>query len=192
MRKRRVFKSKHTCATCNLKNARSSACAAVQVCDVCRPAHAKDCDECKAHTARVWTDGASKGNPGPAGWGFHMEKANGEVLEVCGFLGRTTNNVAEYQAVIAAINFAGQEGVRELAIVSDSMIVIQQIRGAWKARIRMRVLRDRVRDAARTAGIIKLTAKHVLRENNIDADRLANKAMETKCDLDVQRTVKNG
>src|ERR1051326_7987869 len=75
----------------------------------------------------AWIDGAARGNPGPAGYRGHMKKT-GEIIEASGFLGRTTNNVAEYAGLIDALTVAVSEGAREVEIISDSELLVKQMR----------------------------------------------------------------
>ncbi|MCZ6833690.1 MAG: ribonuclease HI family protein, partial [Acidobacteria bacterium] len=82
---------------------------------------------------RVHIDGGARGNPGPAGFGVHVEDATGKVVaELYGFLGRATNNVAEYTAFIVALEWARAQGVNQLQVYSDSQLLVRQIEGAYK------------------------------------------------------------
>src|SRR5581483_5545819 len=75
----------------------------------------------------AYVDGASRGNPGPAGFGVYMTTDAGEVIEICGFLGTTTNNVAEYSGLLEALATARAEGATEVDIISDSLLLVNQM-----------------------------------------------------------------
>ncbi len=130
----------------------------------------------KKSGSRAWIDGASRGNPGEAGFGVYFE-TGGEVHEITGFLGRTTNNVAEYAALVAALTFAGRRKLRRLTLYSDSQLLVRQLEGAYKVKaahlvpIFLKVMRLR-------RAIPELDIHHVPREENKDADRLANLAID--------------
>jgi ribonuclease HI len=129
---------------------------------------------------KVFIDGASRGNPGEAGFGVHVtDEAGREVAALYGYLGRATNNVAEYEALLHALRWALARGARRLAIFSDSELVVKQMSGAYKVKhpdmqARNREAQGLLRrfDAARIA--------HVPREQNREADRLANRALDEK------------
>jgi len=130
------------------------------------------------HRAQAWIDGASRGNPGAAGFGVHFERDD-SVEELVGFLGQTTNNVAEYAALIAALTLAGRHGVEDLTIYSDSQLLVRQVEGAYKVKaphlvpIFLKVLQLRNEVAS-------CKIHHVRREENRDADRLANLAIDSR------------
>ncbi len=130
------------------------------------------------HHAKAWIDGASRGNPGAAGFGVHFEGSDG-VEELVGFLGQTTNNVAEYAALIAALTLAQRQGVENITIFSDSQLLVRQVEGAYKVKaphlvpIFLKVLQLR-------NSISSCQIHHVRREQNRDADRLANFAIDTR------------
>jgi ribonuclease HI len=124
------------------------------------------------------TDGGARGNPGPAGIGVVLKDADGIVIdEIAEPIGETTNNVAEYEALIAGLELALDRGVSELEIYLDSELVVSQLEGKWKIR------NDRLRGLAVTARALLgrfdvATIKHVRRSQNTHADRLANRAMD--------------
>lgn len=126
----------------------------------------------------VLTDGASRGNPGPAGAGWVLRSEGGQVLQEGGaFLGKRTNNEAEYEAVIAGLKAAAQLGVRDVVLVSDSELVVRQINGKY------RIKNDRllpIHQAARELiqQFRRFDIRHVPREQNADADRCANRAID--------------
>ncbi|HEX7159776.1 MAG TPA: YbgC/FadM family acyl-CoA thioesterase [Trebonia sp.] len=124
----------------------------------------------------VYTDGASRGNPGPAGAGWLLVDGDGQVCEEGVLpLGRTTNNVAEYRAVIAALERARELGATRVTLRSDSELLIQQLSGAYRVRAeRLQPLYRRVQELA--CAFERVTYEHVPREQNRRADRLANQA----------------
>ncbi len=125
------------------------------------------------------TDGGSRGNPGPSGIGVVIEDAQtGEVLEEhAKFLGRTTNNQAEYQAVILALSRAVALGAREIEIVADSELLIKQAKGEYRVKNPDLQLRFREMKGLE-AQLGRVQYRHVRRELNKAADALANKAMD--------------
>ena len=86
--------------------------------------------ECGRGWATLYTDGAARGNPGPAGAGAHLEDARGRCLaEVSHYLGETTNNVAEYSALLVGLERARELGILELEVRADSQLMVRQMRG---------------------------------------------------------------
>jgi ribonuclease HI len=125
----------------------------------------------------AFVDGASRGNPGPAGFGVFMTTDGGEIIELCGYLGTTTNNVAEYAGLIEALLVAKQEGATEVDIVSDSLLLVNQILG--KYRVKHPNLIPLYTKAVRlTREFRRFSIRHTLRAGNKDADRLANLAVD--------------
>jgi len=128
--------------------------------------------------ARLSTDGGARGNPGPAAYGYVLEAADGTVLAARGeAIGVATNNVAEYRALLAGLEKAVELGVDELEVVSDSELVVKQMRGEY--RVKNAALRELSAEAARVArriGAVTYTA--VRREHNELADRLVNEALD--------------
>jgi len=122
-------------------------------------------------------DGGSRGNPGPAGYGVHIEQDDGTIAELKESLGLATNNVAEYSALLAALRWAAAHGVRALHIRSDSELLVKQMKGEYRVKNPgLQPLYDEARALARQIG--RVTFEHVRREFNKDADRLANEAMD--------------
>jgi len=123
-------------------------------------------------------DGGARGNPGPAGYGAYVEDEEGRVVgELSGFLGVTTNNVAEYHGLLAALSFAHRLGARALVVHADSELVVKQMNGQYKVKHeKLRPLFLEARELA--SGLPRFTIRHVRREQNRDADRLANEAMD--------------
>ena len=128
-------------------------------------------------SARANVDGGSRGNPGPAGYGVHIEQDDGTVVELKGSLGVTTNNVAEYSGLIAALTWAAQQGISRLQVRADSNLLVKQMRGEYRVKSPgLQPLYEQARALARQIGHV--TFEHVRREFNKDADRLANEAMD--------------
>jgi len=127
--------------------------------------------------ARANVDGGSRGNPGPAGYGVHIEQDDGTVVELKESLGLTTNNVAEYSGLIAALRWAASHGISRLHVRADSELLVKQMRGEYRVKSPgLQPLFEQARALARQIG--NVTFEHVRREFNKDADRLANEAMD--------------
>jgi ribonuclease HI len=128
----------------------------------------------------VHIDGASRGNPGDAGFGvFASDAAAGTEARLHGYLGRATNNAAEYQALLHALRWALAQGARRLTIRSDSELVVRQVRGVY--RVKHPALIPLYREAMGLIGRFEaVKLEHVPREQNREADRLANLALDTR------------
>ncbi len=128
--------------------------------------------------ARLFTDGGARGNPGPAAAAFVLEAGDGTVLAARGeTIGIATNNVAEYRALVAGLEQAREFGVDELEVVSDSELLVKQMRGEYK--VKNAALRELSAEAARLAGEIgEVRYTAVRREHNELADRLVNEALD--------------
>jgi ribonuclease HI len=128
--------------------------------------------------ARVFTDGGARGNPGPAAYAYVLEAEDGTTLDArAEAIGTATNNVAEYRALLAGLDAALAAGVTELEVVSDSELLVKQMRGEY--RVKNPALREFSVAAARLAreiGDVRYTA--VRREHNELADRLVNEALD--------------
>jgi probable phosphoglycerate mutase len=128
--------------------------------------------------ARLSTDGGARGNPGPAAYGYVLEAEDGTVLDARGeAIGVATNNVAEYSALIAGLEKAAELGVDNLEVVSDSELLVKQMRGEY--RVKNETLQDLNLEAerlARRVGRVRYTA--VRREHNQLADKLVNEALD--------------
>ena len=126
----------------------------------------------------AYCDGGSRGNPGPAGFGVYIEGPDGEKLEeLSEFLGRATNNVAEYSALLAALDWALRAGHPRLRVVGDSELLVKQMQGRYKvASPDLRPLYEEAK--RRVAQLEGFRIEHVLRGKNQQADRLANLAMD--------------
>jgi ribonuclease HI len=124
------------------------------------------------------TDGGARGNPGPAGYGVVIHDSAGhKVAALSQYLGRQTNNFAEYQALIAALEYAVEPGPRALKVVSDSELMVRQIKGIYK--VKDPTLRDlHARACQLISKLDWFSIEHVLRGHNREADELANAAMD--------------
>jgi ribonuclease HI len=123
---------------------------------------------------RAFIDGAARGNPGPAGAGVWVESRGEDGAEEhFEALGRTTNNVAEYRALLLALSRAKELGADEVELFSDSLLLVEQVNGNY--RVKAEHLKPLVSEAVRRAkGFARFKIAHVRRERNKNADRLAN------------------
>ena len=128
--------------------------------------------------ARLFTDGGARGNPGPAAYAFVIEAEDDTVLASNGQpIGVATNNVAEYRALVAGLERAAELGIDELEVVSDSELLVKQMRGEY--RVKNEVLKDLNRQAAGLATRFRrVDYTAVRREHNELADRLVNEALD--------------
>src|ERR1700675_2928290 len=128
------------------------------------------------HIANI--DGASRGNPGPASYAIVVRDPAGKIiLELAKNLGRETNNVAEYYALLAALDYATTYGITALRIRSDSELLVRQMQGRYKVKSPdLKQLHERASKLARQLGYFAI--EHVPREMNRDADALANVALD--------------
>jgi ribonuclease HI len=128
--------------------------------------------------ARLSTDGGARGNPGPAAYGYVLETEDGTVLAAHGeAIGEATNNVAEYRALIAGLEKAAELGIDYLEVVSDSELLVKQMRGEYK--VKNAALRELSLEAAGLARRVgRVTYRAVRREHNELADRLVNEALD--------------
>jgi len=128
----------------------------------------------------IHIDGASRGNPGEAGFGVYVTTPEGEpVAELYGYLGRASNNVAEYQALIHALRYALESGAQRVRLFSDSELVVRQMSGQYRVKHPDMVPLHREAAALRSR-FREARLEHVRREHNREADRLANRALDTK------------
>lgn len=129
-------------------------------------------------TITAFCDGGARGNPGPAGFGVYIEDERGEKLaELSEYLGIRTNNYAEYSGLLAALEFALRYDHPRLKVVSDSELMVKQIKGQYQ--VKSPDLRPLYEEAKRRiAGLEWFQIQHVLRNKNREADRLANEAMD--------------
>jgi ribonuclease HI len=125
-------------------------------------------------------DGASRSNPGEAAFGVYVTTPEGaEVAELYGYLGPASNNVAEYQALLHGLRYALARGARKVHVFSDSELVVRQMSGAYRVKHPAMVpLHREARDLVR--GFEEFRLAHVRREQNKEADRLANRALDER------------
>ncbi len=131
-----------------------------------------------AHFLVAHSDGGARGNPGPAGFGVVIKDETGKkVAALSEYLGHQTNNFAEYQGLIAALEYAIQNGPKALKLISDSELLVRQIKGIYK--VKNPTLQDlHARAKELIAQLEWFSIGHALREHNQEADRLANDAMD--------------
>jgi ribonuclease HI len=129
-----------------------------------------------AHVAQI--DGAARGNPGQAAYAVVLRGPDGARIESFGkYIGRTTNNVAEYYALIAALDAAAARGIRRLHVESDSELLVRQMQGHYKVRSAdLRPLHERAQKASKA--LEHFSIDHIPRERNADADAVANAALD--------------
>jgi ribonuclease HI len=127
----------------------------------------------------VNVDGGSRGNPGPAAIAAVAADPSGEVLaERSETIGETTNNVAEYRALLLGIDLARELGADEVEFVGDSMLIVEQVRGNWKVKQEhLRPLHTKATDALRDLG--SWSIRHVKRDENSRADELLNEELNS-------------
>jgi ribonuclease HI len=122
-------------------------------------------------------DGGSRGNPGPAAYGVRIEQADGTIVELKQALEPCTNNVAEYKGLLAALRWAVTHRTTSLRVRSDSELLVKQMRGEYRVKSSgLQPLYEEACALARRIG--RVTFEHVPRELNMEADRLANEAMD--------------
>ena len=125
-------------------------------------------------------DGGARGNPGPAAYGVVVRNAKGETIKEWGeYLGVQTNNVAEYSGLIAALEYAVRENHKSVKVLSDSELLVRQMRGQYKVKNpALRELFERAQTLTRKLGHFSI--EHVMRERNREADRLVNQALDSR------------
>jgi probable phosphoglycerate mutase len=123
-------------------------------------------------------DGGSRGNPGPSGYGAVVEDAQGGVVaELSEYLGKQTNNYAEYHGLLAALKWSLENGVKHLRVISDSELMVKQMKGQYKVNSPgLRPLWEEAKSLSRH--FERFEIRHTLRGGNKEADRLANEAMD--------------
>lgn len=123
-------------------------------------------------------DGGSRGNPGPAAYGVVMRDGRGEIVaSLKKYIGQNTNNVAEYFALIAALDYAQTHGIRALRVESDSELLVKQMRGQYKVKSEeLKPLFERAKKMSQTLEMFRI--EHVYREQNREADALVNQALD--------------
>jgi ribonuclease HI len=139
-------------------------------------AHAEAKPAAAAYRANI--DGASRNNPGPAAYGVVIRDPRGEIVaRLKKYIGRMTNNVAEYYGLIAALDYAQSHGIRALRVESDSELLVKQMRGEYKVKhADLRPLFERAKKMSQALESFRI--EHVYRERNREADALANEALD--------------
>ncbi len=140
--------------------------------------HREDSNTPPAHHLIAHSDGGARGNPGPAGYGVVIQDQSGrKVAHLSEYLGHQTNNFAEYQGLIAALEYAIQHGPKALKLISDSELLVRQIKGIYKVKNpTLKDLHGRAKELI--AQLEWFSIGHAFREHNQEADRLANEAMD--------------
>src|SRR5450631_1909321 len=130
------------------------------------------------HYLIAHSDGGARGNPGPAGYGVVIQdEAGRKVAALSQYLGHQTNNFAEYQGLIAALEYAIEHGHTSLKLISDSELLVRQIKGIYKVKnLTLQELHGRAKELI--AKLEWFSIDHALREHNREADELANQAMD--------------
>jgi len=130
------------------------------------------------HYLVAYSDGGARGNPGPAGYGVVIRDESGrKVAALSEYLGHQTNNFAEYQGLIAALEYALQHSPKALKLISDSELLVRQIKGIYKVKnATLQELHGRAKELI--AQLDWFSIGHAMREHNQEADRLANEAMD--------------
>ncbi len=130
----------------------------------------------------IYTDGASRGNPGQASYGFTISDNLGKLIYQEGkYIGIATNNVAEYSAVLAALKWIKEniKGKTQIEFYADSKLVVEQLSGRYKIKSpHLRLIIEEINKLAVSLGSVKFT--HIFREKNILADKLANQALDSQ------------
>lgn len=126
----------------------------------------------------AYIDGASRGNPGDAAYGVRVCDADGnEVARFGGYLGRQTNNFAEYRGLIAALEWAGEQSVEALRVRSDSQLLVRQMQGRYRVKsASLRPLWEEANELAQGLALFRI--EHVRREHNVEADSMANEVLD--------------
>ena len=141
------------------------------------------------HYLVAHSDGGARGNPGPAGYGVVLKDESGrKVAALSEYLGHQTNNFAEYQGLIAALEYALEHGPKALKLISDSELLVRQIKGIYKVKSpTLQDLHGRAKELI--AKLEWFSIGHALREHNQEADQLANEAMDKGMGRSVSRIV---
>ena len=129
----------------------------------------------------AFIDGSSLGNPGEAGYGVVLKDEGGKIVATVGrYIGRATNNVAEYRGLLSCLELAKQYGVSSLTVYSDSQLLVNQIRGIYRVRAsHLQEIHGRILDMIASSGM-RFEIVHVPREKNREADGLARQAIRIR------------
>ncbi len=141
----------------------------------------------QTHQIIIHTDGGSRGNPGPAAAGFVLTDPAGTQLQAKGiFIGRATNNVAEYTALVKALESAKQIGAKQVTVFSDSELLVKQVNGEY--RVKSEQLRPLFQQARKLLGEFEnWKVQHIARDKNKEADKLVNRVLDCRQDIIVNR-----
>lgn len=144
------------------------------------PAPARVLSSAGESAVRIYSDGASRGNPGPSGAGAVIARTDGSILERLGkYLGKQTNNHAEYMGVIIGLRRAKELGAREVEVYADSQLMIRQLGGQY--RLKSPTLKPLFDEAmAMLKGFARVRLVHIPREMNGDADEMSNRAIDER------------
>ncbi|MFA5072677.1 MAG: ribonuclease HI family protein [Nitrospirota bacterium] len=133
----------------------------------------------------MYTDGASRNNPGEAGAGVHIMENNKPVIQLARYLGKTTNNIAEYSAAIMGLEYAVQHVATRVTLLADSELLVKQLNGQYK--VKNEGLKPLYLQAKKLmAHIGSVEVQYIPREMNREADALANKAIDEKVNPKIQ------
>jgi ribonuclease HI len=134
----------------------------------------------RAKRTRLYTDGAARGNPGPAGAGAVILNPDGHIVAKIGkFLGESTNNVAEYMGLILGLKRAKAMGIKELEVYSDSELLVKQLAGEYQVKAdHLRPLHDEAKVLLQGFSFIQV--RHIAREENAQADAMSNRAIDER------------
>jgi ribonuclease HI len=134
-------------------------------------------DAASSGSATANIDGGSRGNPGPAAYGAYIQRDSGEIVQLKGFIPHSTNNVAEYNGLLHALQWAVDEGITKLHVRADSELLVKQMTGVYRVKNPgLLPLFEQAKSLTRRIG--RVTFEHVRREFNKEADRLCNEAMD--------------
>lgn len=133
-------------------------------------------------TWTIFTDGGSRGNPGPAGYAYIIKRPGQADIEIKCYLGKTTNNIAEYTGMLKALEHAKQLGGTKLIVNSDSELMVKQMNGIYRVK-NEGLLPIYTKASALRKQFDGVTFKHVYREQNTQADALCNEAMDDRSPL---------
>lgn len=128
-------------------------------------------------TVEIYIDGASRGNPGEAGIGILIKETDGKTREITKYLGTKTNNQAEYTALIEALESVKELNSHPIRVFTDSLLVANQVNGLWKVK-HSEIIPLNKKARSLFSGYKDITIRHIPREQNFEADRLANQAID--------------
>ena len=128
-------------------------------------------------TVEIYIDGASRGNPGDAGIGILIKETDGKTREITKYLGTRTNNQAEYTALIEALESVKELNAHPIRVFTDSLLVANQVNGLWKVK-HSEIIPLNIKARSLFSGYKDITIRHIPREQNCEADRLANQAID--------------